>query len=308
MFLIKQIIVGWVLMLCVSFSYGQIDSLSRGPISTDTVMKAPLDTFNYVFPPKDRPHKLLELLLDNIRERSSNTPSLLRSLQEQSHLANESVQGRMKSERPLWILLTVFLLFLAVAIIRLVFPADFMLIILAFYQERTLQQVSKEDNMLTSWPYVFLYVIFSLAFGLFVVLMESAFVRQELLRVDNYLETSFVVGLLFVLKILVIRFISFVFELHRLVREYIAVLYLVYFNSMLFLMPFLLITVFVPATYFKWILVVFSIVISILFVYRLLRTAVRLFGNLKFSLIYLILYLCALEVAPILILIKVLGR
>src|SRR5690606_20799061 len=153
----------------------------------------------------------------------------------------------------------------------------------------------------------FLYLIFSLALGLFIVLIESSFSQLAVLNGENYLRTTLLVAVLFVFKILLIRFIAVVFQLERLVREYVAVLYLVYFNSMLFLMPFLLVVTFVPGSYFKFVLILFAIIASILFIYRFLRTAFRLFGNLRFSIFYLILYLCALEVAPILILVKTLS-
>jgi len=292
-----------------SIVWGQEDT-TRLPIAIDSMAVAEIDAFNYIFPPEDRPHKLLEQFLSDIEQRSINPITALDYMKSTSESA-QSVphrQGEVKGERPVWVLLVVFLLFLAVALVRLAFPADFAMIVQAYYDERTLQQVSKEDNMLTSWPYIFLYLIFSLALGLFIVLMESAFERFDVLSLENYIRTAFLVAVLFIIKILLIRFISFVFEIDRLVREYVTVLYLVYFNSMLFLMPFLLTVTLVPTAYFKILLILFSVLVSILFIYRFLRTAFRLFGNLKFSIFYLILYLCALEVAPILILVRTLSN
>lgn len=166
----------------------------------------------------------------------------------------------------------IFAFFLAIGIVRLVFTTDFMLIVDAYYNERVLQQMSKEDNVLTSWPYIFLYLIFSLALGLFILLLESTFTNTGILNFENYLRVSLVVGVLFVVKILLVRFVSLVFEVDKLAREYVTVLYLVYFNSMLFLMPFLLVLVFVPVAYFKIALILFAVIASILFVYRFLRT------------------------------------
>lgn len=309
MYLLKRIFLSSLLCLMISIVWGQEDT-TRLPIAIDSMEVAEIDTFNYIFPPADRPHQLLEQFLSDIGQRSINPVASLDYMKSMSESAQSTPhrQGEVKGGRPVWVLLVVFLLFLAVALVRLAFPADFTMIVQAYYDERTLQQVSKEDNMLTSWPYIFLYLIFSLALGLFIVLMESAFQRFDVLSLENYVRTAFLVAVLFIVKILLIRFISFVFEIDRLVREYITVLYLVYFNSMLFLMPFLLTVTLVPTAYFKILLILFSILVSILFIYRFLRTALRLFGNLKFSIFYLILYLCALEVAPILILVKTLSN
>lgn len=264
------------------------------------------DSFNYVYPPADRESQLLAFFLSEIQEKSIDFVKMIRD-NEVARQEYAVSQGQAKILRPMWVLYVVFFLFLAVAVIRLLFPGELEMILHAYLNERALQQVSKEDNMLTSWPYVLLYLVFSLSLGLFIVAVNAGLQSQLHISVEQYLKTSLIVAALFISKILFIRFISFVFELNRLMREYVAVLYLVYFNSMFFLLPFLLAVVFVPTHYFKIILILFSVLASMLFVYRFLRTAIRLFGNHRFSLFYLILYLCALEVAPILILVKTLS-
>jgi len=216
--------------------------------------------------------------------------------------------GIEKNYRPAWVLLIVFLLFLILGVLRIVFPVELKIIVDAYYKERLLLQVSKEDNLATSWPYIFLYAVFSLSLGLFVVVIMSSFGDKNYLTFENFLKNSGFVALLFIAKILIIRFVSFVFQLEKIVREYIAILYLVYFNSMFFLMPFLLAVVFIPANYFKFISIIYVCLIIILFSYRFLRTAFHLFGHFKFSIFYLILYLCSLELAPILILVRSLNN
>lgn len=306
MYWLKCIVISSFLFLLSLSGFCQTDTSDLPSVASDSSY-AVIDPFNYVFPAEDRPNLLLDSFLADILERSVDFEKLLISM-DQKRNSEISFVGKIKSERPSWVLFSVFMLFVSIAIVRLLFPGDFSMIVQAYYHERTLQQVSKEDSMLTSWPYILLYLIFSLALGLFIILIESSFSLFEVLNWNNYLRTTAVVAILFILKILFIRFISFVFEIGRLVREYVTVLYLVYFNSMLFLMPVLLVVILVPTNYFKFVLIFFSIVVSMLFIYRFLRTAFRLFGNLKFSIFYLILYLCALEVAPILILVKTLSN
>lgn len=310
MYLLRYFLSTLFVLGLLFLSFGQAAGVnlqvSTQELAADTVISPKPDSFNYVFPPKDRPNQLLEAFLADIAATSISLEKTMAKMTGVPPLL-ESQQGAEKEHRPVWILAVVFCLFLAVGVVRLIFPGDFNLIVDAFYNERTLQQVSKEDNMVTSWPYIFLYLIFSLALGLFILLIESAFTHYHLLNFENYLRISLLVSILFIVKILLIRFVSFVFELDKLVREYVTVLYLVYFNSMLFLMPFLLILLFVPVEYFKIVLILFSGIVTILFIYRFLRTFFRLFGNLTFSVFYLILYLCALEVAPVLILVKLLS-
>ncbi|MGH2624383.1 MAG: DUF4271 domain-containing protein, partial [Sphingobacterium sp.] len=223
-------------------------------------------------------------------------------------LAALSLDGHTKTARPFWVLLVVFMLFLLMGVLRIIFPVEIRTIIEGYYKERLLLQLSKEDNLATSWPYIFLYILFSFSLGLFVVLVVSGFGAGNYLTFENFMKNSGFVALLFILKILFIRFVSVIFLLEKIIREYIAILYLIYFNSMFFLMPFLLMVVFVPVSYFKTITIIYALGVTLLFGYRFTRTAIHLFGQFKFSIFYLILYLCSLEVAPVLILVRALNN
>ena len=162
-------------------------------VALDQTEIPPQDTFDYVFPSADRPHQLLEHFLSELTKRSVDPLASMQYMETQKAATAVPLYhaGSAKAQRPIWVLLTVFLLFLAIALIRMAFRADFTVIVQAYYDERTLQQVSKEDNMLTSWSYIFLYLVFSLALGLFIVLMESSFKQGEVLQLDNYFRTSF---------------------------------------------------------------------------------------------------------------------
>ncbi|TJY68075.1 DUF4271 domain-containing protein [Sphingobacterium alkalisoli] len=262
-----------------------------------------------VFVNPDRSHYFLEKYRDNLIVKGNE---FMKWIAFSNQLVREKqldiIPSSRKSQRPPWIIGVLIVLFLSTGLIRFFFPMDFQRIIESYYNERELQQISKEDNMLTSWPYIFLYLIFSLSLGLFLLINQSRFDDIYALSPLNFLKVSGIVALLFALKIFIIRIIAFIFEIERMVREYITILYLVYFNSMLFLMPVLLFVTFLPQVYFNFLLILFSIIVSILFLYRFLRTAWGLLGNHKFSIFYLILYLCSLEITPILILVKALSN
>lgn len=262
----------------------------------------------YVFVDPNRPNQQLDSLRQKLVVTGNDFVSWMEftnSLIKDKHMP--TMTPSQKTDRPLWIIGVLILLFSGIGVVRLFFYSTFHNIINGFFNDRVLGQISKEDNVMTSWPYIFLYVIFSFSLGLFILIFQVAYNPMGEVSFANFLKISALVGVLFVAKIVLIRIIAVVFEVERLVREYIAVLYLVYFNSMLILMPLLLFVTFFPASYFKIILIFFLIVVSILFLYRFLRTAIGLVGNLKFSIFYLILYLCSLEIAPILILVKALN-
>lgn len=309
----------YVFLFCMCFiSVNAQTALPQNPLTIDSAMlqldrqgqdslRREAEELPYVFPNPNRPHQLLAQFRELVEVKNGDFQAWISKANKNQNLEDIAL-GKARTIRPSWVLYLVCVLFIALACVRFFFPTDFYGIIYAYYDDRILQQLSKEDNMVTSWPYIFLYIIFSFALGLFVVVVESTFVQTTVLNLENYLRISVIISFLFILKVLFIRFISFVFQLGRISREYITVLYLVYFNSMLFLMLFLLIVAFLPAQYFAIIINLFAFVAVILFLYRFLRTVFTLFGNLRFSIFYLILYLCVLEIAPILILVKFLSN
>jgi hypothetical protein len=73
----------------------------------------------------------------------------------------------------------------------------------------------------------------------------------------------------------------------------------------LFLFPILLLTIYWQMSPFIWIALG---LISILLIYRFLRSIIIGLSNTKFPVFYLILYLCTLEILPLLLLIKVIRQ
>lgn len=220
----------------------------------------------------------------------------------------ERQYGTPKPHRENWILFTVLFLIFGVGLIRVFFPSDIKLVFQGYFDDRVLLSVSKEDTILTSWPFIFLFALFSGAMALFV----SLFYAYELNRFDfitfsNYIKTVGMVGGLFALKIGFIRFLSFVFEIRKLVKEYVTVLYLIYFNTLFLMLPVLLILSLVPLPSVGIVLHLAIIGAILLFLYRFLKTAAHIMAMYKFSISYLILYLCCLEIAPILILLRLLS-
>ena len=223
-------------------------------------------------------------------------------------IKNDISVAQNKFERPSWVVLVIGFILIVLGTVRLFFYSIFQNVVYGLYNDRVLSQISKEDSVLTSWPYIFLYIIFSFSVGLFILLSMSAYQGVNIVTFINFLKISGIVFLLFVGKILFLRFLGLVFELEKIVKEYISVLYLIYFNCLLVSVPLLLILAFSPLIYFKYVLIFFLVIVSILFLCRFFRTGWSLLGNQKFSIFYLILYLCALEIAPILILVKSLNN
>ena len=207
-----------------------------------------------------------------------------------------------------WVLVAIGLLLLFLGLVRVSFPNEVLSIVQAFYNDRMLLQVNKEDTLYSSWPFVFLYILFGFAVGLFIYQCNAYYGGGGHDGLERFLGISMFVMLLFILKIIATRLLGFIFDLQRVVREYVSILYLSYFNAALVFLPIVLVLSLVPHIHMVWIVPATLIVVFCLFVFRFAKTARNLLTNYPFSKFYLFTYLCCLEIAPILILVKVLGN
>lgn len=216
--------------------------------------------------------------------------------------------GAPKVYREPWVLITVFSLVLFLALIRVSFVKDLQAIATSFYSNRVLLQISKEDNLITSWPFVFLYLLFGFTTGLFLYFYVSYYhVKTGYNNVGLFFTISGIVLVLFVLKIVITRGIGFVFGVQRLVRDYISILYLSYFNAAIIFIPLLLVLSLVPASLINTWIIISCVFVLLVFAMQFLRASSTVLKSYQFSKFYLFIYLCTLEVGPILILIKLLG-
>src|SRR5690606_3697887 len=215
-----------------------------------------------------------------------------------------------KGSRERWVMAAIGLLLLLLGLVRVSFPNEVVSIIQAFYNDRMLLQINKEDTLYSSWSFIFLYVLFGFAMGLFIYVCNLYYYEKGSYQsgVETFLGISIFVMLLFILKIIVTRFLGVVFDVRRIVREYVSILYLSYFNAALVFLPVVLILSLVPQSQMVWIIPTALILVLGLFIFRFVRTATSVLTNHRLSKFYLFVYLCCLEIAPVLILVKVLGN
>lgn len=226
-----------------------------------------------------------------------------------NQLGEQGLADSEKAVREQWVILTIGLLFLFLGIVRVSFPNEVVSIIQAFYNDRMLTQINKEDTLYSSWPFIFLYILFGFVTGLFFYLYSLYYLPYNRTQgIDVFLGISLCIIVLFVLKIVVTRFLGFIFDLQRAVREYVSVLYLSYFNAALVFLPLALIVSLTPQQYVRWVIPIGFLGVLLLLLFRFIKTVDSALGSYRFSKFYLFMYLCCLEIAPVLILIKVLGH
>ncbi len=220
---------------------------------------------------------------------------------------NRYDEGRLLAKGERWVMGVVLFLVLFFAVIKYFYSKELGSIVQSFYSNQILSQINKEDNLFSSWPFVFLYLLFGLIVGLYLYLTGKYL--QLSYPVDGFelfLLLSAMVIILFTVKIIVLRLLGFVFDIHRLVKEYVSILYLSYFNSALIFLPIVIAFSLTPSRYAGVYGYAGIILLIIIFVLQFLRAGANILSNYRFPKVYLIIYLCALEFCPLIILFKAL--
>jgi hypothetical protein len=218
-------------------------------------------------------------------------------------------EGSTRRTRDQWVIAIIVILLVYMAILNRAMSKDIKNVLQSFYNNRILSQVSKEENLLNSWTFLGLFILFGFTFGLFLYQFTAyKEIFYSISGVQLFGSFAFLIIALFAVKLLILRFLGFVFNVNRLVGEYISILYLTYFNITFVFLPLSLCFSLLAAQYIPYVLAVALLLAVVIFVWQYLRSSVNIISNFRFHKFYLFTYLCALEICPILILIKALNN
>ncbi|WP_133578097.1 DUF4271 domain-containing protein [Pedobacter metabolipauper] len=221
--------------------------------------------------------------------------------------------GKFRSGRPtpkgeLWIPSVVAGLLVLFAILKVSFGKQLQTIVYSFFSNRVLNNLNKEDNLFTSWPFLLLFIQFGFTVGMFFYLVSQFYhITFAGSGFKFYLSISGLIVTLYIFKIIILRLLGYLFNVQKPVNEYVTILYLSYFNLSLVFIPLVIAFALSPLKYGPYYIAISFILLGIIFVFQFIRAGVNILSNYRFSKVYLFLYFCALEICPILILIKAIG-
>jgi len=202
----------------------------------------------------------------------------------------------------------IFIMLVVFAVLKNAFSKQLFAIIQSFFSNRILNNINKEDNLFSSWPFLLLFIQFGFILGMFFFLVAQYYDMYQAKDGFKFFFTiSVVIIVFYALKLLILRFLGFLFNVQKPVNEYISILYLSYFNASLLFIPLVVAFALSPLKYGGVYIGLAIGVLVIIFTFQLIRAGLTILSNNKFSKMHLILYFCALELCPVLILIKMIG-
>jgi hypothetical protein len=216
-------------------------------------------------------------------------------------------EGSSRVKREQWIIGVIIILLLYTGFLNLLMGHDIAIVFRSFYNKSS-AQAGKEESLLNSRAFLALFILFGLTSGLFIYQVSAAYDKfYSITGFQLFVSLSVLIVILFALKLLVLRFIGFVFDVNKIVSEYVSILYLTYFNIAFIFLPLTLCFCLLPKQFTQIILIAALVLIIVVFVWQYLRSSVNIISNFRFHKFYLFIYLCALEICPVLILIKALN-
>jgi hypothetical protein len=193
------------------------------------------------------------------------------------------------------------------ALVRIFFEKYFSNLMTLFFRVSLRQQQIREQVLQAPLPSLLLNILFFITGGLYAcfLLYYSRF-GNGLNFWLLYLNCIAGLALIYLGKFLILKFCGWVFGISRAIDTYIFVVFLV--NKMLgiFLLPFLILITFSGLEAREVFITISVVMVFILLIYRVVAAYRPVRTEIKLTPFYFFLYLCAFEIAPLLLIYKVL--
>jgi len=193
------------------------------------------------------------------------------------------------------------------ALIKVVFSKYLSNLLNLFFRVSMRQQQIREQVLQSPLPSLLLNILFVIVGGLYLSFIARYFnvaPRADLLvLLSNF---SVVLAAIYLIKFLVLKSSGWIFNIQRATDTYIFIVFLTNKIMAILLLPFIVMLSF-SATFVDQMAVTLSLILVLmLFVYRFVASYAPLRKEIKMNGFHFFLYLCAFEIAPLLLIYKVL--
>lgn len=194
--------------------------------------------------------------------------------------------------------------------LRMFYNKYFNQLLQAFLNTNLTNQIVRDENILVQRASIFLALNFNLIAALFLYLlsMEMGWALGGIgMGFNRYVFFFTVVSAVYTFKFLILKIIGWLFDLDREMATYIFNIFLINNVLGLILVPIAALMAYSPSIESHFLAYISLWLIGIAFFYRLVRGMLSGISVSGFSPIYLFLYLCTLEIAPLLVLIRIVN-
>jgi hypothetical protein len=205
-----------------------------------------------------------------------------------------------------WQLLTLGIALLIISLLRLTQRNFFTNIWRSITSRPLFRQLYRDGDILTTGSTVLLFVASLLVYTTFVFQWDEVYhflwFPSWMALSQKIVTVSIAIAILLLVKSWLMRLIGFIFKNNNLVREYLANTTFMNQVATIILIPFLLLSLYSTS---QIPLLTASAVAVIIYLFRLFRSVRIGFESRKYSLYQNFIYLCSLEILPLIIALKI---
>lgn len=192
-------------------------------------------------------------------------------------------------------------------LIRTIFPKYFHQIFQFILQPRVRKNNLRDGNIVDNiMPSILLNILFVITFSLFIVqLAISDFTITEGWKYWTYCALA--IAIIYIIKYNIIKFSGWIFSAQPAASIYNYVVFSINKILGVVLIPIIILAAYSSISFVSTMYSVASVIIIGLLAYRYLASFILLRGNLKVSVFHFFIYLCAIEILPLLVTYKILS-
>jgi hypothetical protein len=193
------------------------------------------------------------------------------------------------------------------AIFKLFFDKYLSNLFTLFFRVTMRQQQIREQLLQTPLPSLLLNILFAVSAGMYINLLAFYYDMNPVN--DFWLNFAYSVGLVSLLylgKMIILKSMGWIFNVSDATNTYIFIVFLVNKMIGMFLLPFLFLLAFPHPLIISGVVTLSYILIIALFVYRFIISYRPVRNEINVGKFHFFIYLCAFEIAPLLLIYKVL--
>jgi hypothetical protein len=193
------------------------------------------------------------------------------------------------------------------AIVRMFFSRYLSNLMTLFFRASIRQQQLREQVLQSPFPSLLLNILFIFSAGLYITFLLKFYQygNAEMFW-THFFYCSAMLAALYLLKYVILRITGWIFNINRAVETYLFVVFMTNKIIGIFLLPFLVLIAFSGPFLTEAGITISIIMICLFYVYRFIASYSTLHKEIKISGLHFFLYLCAFEIAPLLLIYKVL--
>lgn len=193
------------------------------------------------------------------------------------------------------------------AVFRLFFAKYLANLMTLFFRASIRQQQLREQVLQSPFPSLLLNILFIISGGLYGAFLMRFYQYGNADRFwIHFAYCAGTLAVLYLLKFIILRITGWIFNIGRAVEAYLFVVFMTNKIIGIFLLPFLVLIAF-SGTFLIEVGVTLSLMmIGLFYIYRFIASYATLHKEIKISGLHFFLYLCAFEIAPLLLIYKVL--